>query len=299
MHIIKRCCSLSLKRNIFKRYYHNSNLVDILQGKVQEFQLHNHGLVRLLDVMPRLVHVDKTADHAITDAARVSYALGTKKSSKDQNLINRLYRDEHTSPFEMVEFKFLIRCPIFVLRQWIRHRTANVNEESGRYSIMVDQFYIPEKIRKQSIDNKQGSDGLVSEEAEKAFYEFLEKNQQIYQNYLSLLDLDVSRELARIGLPLNMYSSFYWKCDLHNLLHFLKLRIHPHAQLEIRDYANCIYDLIKPIVPYSCEAFKEYTLDSIKLSGKEIKAIKNDDYSHIDNKTELKSFMEKYNRLMK
>jgi len=294
MNIIKRYYRSSIVK---KSCYHDSNVLDILRGKITEHQMHNHGLVRLLDVMPRLVSIDKTADHAITDAARVSYALGTKKSSNDQNLINRLYRDEHTSPFEMVEFKFLIKCPIFVLRQWIRHRTASVNEESARYSIMVDQFYIPDKVRKQSVDNKQGSDGFVSEEAEKAFYDFLEKNKELYQDYLSLIDHAISREIARIGLPLNMYSSFYWKCDLHNLLHFLKLRMHSHAQLEIRDYANSIYDIIKPIVPYTCDAFKEYTLDSIKLSGKEIKAIKNDDYSHINNKSELKSFMEKYNRL--
>jgi thymidylate synthase (FAD) len=257
----------------------------------REIKCLDHGFVALVDVMPRLVPaanaegVPQTADQAIVQAARVSYGQGTKKVSEDRGLIRYLLRHRHTTPFEMVEFKFHVAMPIFIARQWIRHRTANVNEYSGRYSIMPDRFYRPtlEAVRKQSKSNRQGGEetfvtagGASSpDEAVTAqeFLRLLDDAEALYERYRSLTDQGVSRELARIALPVSLYTEWYWKCDLHNLLHFLGLRIDPHAQLEIREYAQAIAALIEPIVPITMEAWRDYHLEAVRLTRLEVAAL--------------------------
>ncbi|MDA3844325.1 MAG: FAD-dependent thymidylate synthase, partial [Candidatus Kapabacteria bacterium] len=203
------------------------------------------GFVRLVDYMGD--------DAAIVQAARVSYGKGTTSKKQDAELIRYLLRHRHTSPFEMVEFKFHVKLPIFIARQWIRHRTANVNEYSGRYSEMKNEFYIPEpdQIRKQSTLNKQGrSDKALPYEEAKAIIEQLDAVQQnLFNEYNGMLEKDLARELSRINLPLSTYTEWYWKIDLHNLLHFLRLRIDHHAQYEIQVYGLAIAELIKAVVP--------------------------------------------------
>ncbi len=234
-----------------------------------EIQCLDKGFVRLIDVMGD--------DNSIVQAARVSYGAGTKRLSEDRGLIRYLLRHQHTTPFEMVEFKFHVKLPIFVARQWIRHRTANVNEYSGRYSEMKDEFYIPslENIRPQSTMNKQGrsDETFPTDQAEAITDKFAASQDQMYAEYRELLDLGVAREIARINLPVSNYTEWYWKIDLHNLLHFLKLRIDPHAQHEIRVYGEAIASIVKEIVPVAWEAFEDYSLHSLKLSRLEAKAI--------------------------
>ncbi|TAL68464.1 MAG: FAD-dependent thymidylate synthase [Bacteroidetes bacterium] len=228
------------------------------------------GFVRLVDFMG--------TDDSIVQAARVSYGKGTKSVRADRELIRYLMRHRHTSPFEMVEFKFHVKLPIFVARQWIRHRTANVNEYSGRYSEMKDEFYIPdiEQIRTQDTVNRQGrGDSVLPQYQAEEINEMLSKTQQkLFEEYKSMLDMDIARELARINLPLSTYTEWYWKIDLHNLLHFLKLRLDFHAQYEIRVYAAAMGELIKPIVPSTYEAFEDYMINSETFSSKEINIIK-------------------------
>lgn len=237
-------------------------------------------------------------DSSIVQAARVSYGRGTKKKSEDRGLIRYLMRHLHTTPFEMVEVKFHIKQPIFVARQWVRHRTANINEYSGRYSIMPDEFYIPspESIKPQSQSNKQGRDGdfnqkeiayciqQFKEASEKNFAKYLDLMCELSENNLGplssllgskqRLSKGVARELARIVLPLNNYTEFYWKIDLHNLFHFLELRMDHHAQDEIRFFANAIYDLVKPHVPIAAEAFEDYRLNGSRISSMETELLK-------------------------
>jgi thymidylate synthase (FAD) len=236
----------------------------------KEYKCLDKGFVRLVDVMGD--------DSSIVQAARVSYGKGTKSVSIDRELIRYLMRHRHTSPFEMVEFKFHVKLPIFIARQWIRHRTANVNEYSGRYSEMKDEFYLPElnQIRPQSQMNKQArsDEQLPSEKSEKIL-SILEKTQrQLYDEYKEILDIGSARELARINLPLSTYTEWYWKIDLHNLLHFLKLRMDHHAQYEIRVYAETIAKIIKQLVPLTWEAFEDYILESVTLSKNEINVFK-------------------------
>ncbi|MBL8758294.1 MAG: FAD-dependent thymidylate synthase [Phycisphaerae bacterium] len=254
----------------------------------REIRCYDHGFVALVDAMPRLVPEGQTADAAIVQAARVSYGQGTKKVSEDRGLIRYLLRHRHTTPFEMVEFKFHVAMPIFIARQWIRHRTANVNEYSGRYSIMPDRFYKPsiENVRKQSRANRQGgSERFVTEpegseearrEAQTAaeFLAYLEKTEKLHAEYLRLSEAGVSRELARIGLPVSLYTEWYWKCDLHNILRFLSLRMDAHAQEEIRVYAQAMHDLIEPIVPLTMEAWRDYDREAMHLTRLEIEAIR-------------------------
>jgi thymidylate synthase (FAD) len=234
-----------------------------------EYKVLNYGFVRLVDVMGD--------DNAIVQAARVSYGKGTKSHSEDRSLIRYLMRHRHTSPFEMVEFKFHIKLPIFVARQWIRHRTANVNEYSGRYSEMKDEFYIPEaeQIRLQSTTNKQGrSEEHFSEELTETFSERIVNSQEMaFNEYSQFLESGMARELARINLPLSIYTEWYWKIDLHNLFHFLRLRFDGHAQYEIRVYAEVIANILKEIVPLAYEAFEDYTLNAITLSADEKKLV--------------------------
>lgn len=261
-----------------------SPLVDVLAGcSRHEIRVHEHGFIALVDAMPRLVPEGQTADFAIVQAARVSYGQGTKKVSEDRGLIRYLMRHRHTTPFEMLEFKFHVAMPIFVARQWIRHRTANVNEYSGRYSIVPDSFYRPtlDAVRKQSQANRQGGEetfGADQSDAEartaQSFLDYLAEAEALYEKYSHLTEAGVSRELARIGLPVSVYTQWYWKCDLHNILRFLSLRMDAHAQLEIRAYADAMYALLEPIVPCAMEAFRDYELDAIRLTRLEIDALR-------------------------
>lgn len=254
-----------------------SETEDVMQGAARwEIKVHEHGLIALVDVMPRLVPCGQSADAAIVQAARVSYGQGTKQVNEDRGLIRYLMRHRHTTPFEMVEFKFHVAMPIFVARQWIRHRTANVNEYSARYSVVPDRFYTPsiENVRAQSAVNRQGGEQPVDVGTAQQFLDYLQRCQDQYEQYQQLLDKGVSRELARIGLPVNVYTEWYWKCDLHNTLHFLSLRMDEHAQREIRDYAAAMYALIKPIVPITCEAFEDYRLSAVTLSRLELDALR-------------------------
>jgi len=240
----------------------------------KEFKVLDRGFVRLVDYMGN--------DDAIVQAARVSYGAGTKKVSEDRGLIRYLMRHRHTTPLEMVEFKFHVKLPIFVARQWIRHRTANVNEYSGRYSLMKEEFYIPpkEEIRFQSTVNKQGRDETeVPDELKERFVEFLRTTQaESYAEYAALVEAGLARELARIGLPLSMYTEWYWKIDLHNLFHFLNLRMDPHAQQEIRDYAIIMADMVKTVCPMAYEAFMDYRVNAAYFSGPELKILR----AHLD-----------------
>ncbi len=241
--------------------------VQAMVGK--EFPCLDKGFVRLIDVMGD--------DAAIVQAARVSYGSGTKKVHEDRGLIRYLMRHLHTTPFEMVEFKFHVKLPIFVARQWIRHRTANVNEYSGRYSEMKDEFYVPaaDQVRAQSASNKQGrSDTAFAPEEAARIRQTMEQTQdRLYAEYQDLLSTELAREIARINLPVSNYTEWYWKIDLHNLFHFLRLRIDDHAQYEIRVYGEAIAQIVKAAVPIAYEAFEDYILHSERFSGKELAAL--------------------------
>ena len=275
-------------------------LIDVMNGKARwELPVLDHGFVALVDVMPRLIPEGKTADSAIVQAARVSYGEGTKKVNEDRGLVRYLLRHRHTTPFEMVEFKFHVAMPIFVARQWIRHRTANVNEYSARYSIVPDRFYRPsvESVRKQSTTNRQGGDDSIEVGTAEEFIGLLEDSEKLYARYLELTEQGVARELARAALPVSLYTEWYWKCDLHNLFHFLSLRMDSHAQQEIRVYADAIYDLIKPIVPVSAEAFEQYRLNGMFLTSLEVDALREGRAIETDNKREQREWDAKRERL--
>ena len=277
-----------------------SPMVDVMGGSARwETKVLDHGFVALVDSMPRLVPEGQTADQAIVQAARVSYGEGTKKVNEDRGLVRYLLRHRHTTPFEMVEFKFHVAMPIFIARQWIRHRTANVNEYSARYSIVPDCFYRPslENVRKQSTSNRQGGEESIDVKTAESFLELLEDSEKLYGRYLELTEKGVARELARAALPVSLYTQWYWKCDLHNLLHFLSLRMDPHAQQEIRVYAEAMYELIKPICPVACEAFEEYRMEGLHLTKLEIEAIRSGEPIATENKREQREWDEKRARL--
>jgi thymidylate synthase (FAD) len=277
-----------------------TEMFDVMGGSARwEVKVHDHGLVALCDVMPRFAPVGKSADFAIVQAARVSYGQGTKQINEDRGLIRYLARHRHTTPFEMVEFKFHHVMPIFVARQWIRHRTANVNEYSARYSVVPDRFYRPtlENVRKQSTLNRQGGDEPIDEISAKEFLEYLDRTDANYAEYEKLLAKGVSRELARIGLPVNVYTEWYWKCDLHNVFHFLSLRMDAHAQQEIRDYATAMFALIQPIVPIAAEAFLDYQLGGMHLTRLEIESLRSGEGLASQNKREQAEWEEKKKKL--
>ncbi len=249
----------------------------------QPFEVLDHGFVRVVDYMGN--------DAAVVQAARVSYGQGTKKVNADKGLINYLIAHRHTTPFEMCEIKFHIKLPIFIARQWIRHRTASVNEYSARYSIMEDEFYIPraEHLSAQSKVNHQGRDEsrVLNAEESKRVLEILKKDSvNAYDHYLEMINQNsageivdeskegLARELARMNLPINCYTQWYWKIDLHNLMHFLALRADSHAQYEIRAYAEVMLDIVKKWVPHCYEAFEKYRRDGKELSGAAIEVIK-------------------------
>jgi len=283
-----------------KRVAPEGPMRDVMGGDARwEIPCLDHGFVALVDCMPRLVPEGKTGDFAIVQAARVSYGQGTKQVSEDRGLVRYLMRHRHSTPFEMVEFKFHIAMPIFVARQWIRHRTANVNEYSARYSIVPDRFYRPdaESIRAQSKSNRQGGDGATDAGTAEEFLALLERAEAHYKDYLALTEKGVARELARAALPVSVYTEWYWKCDLHNIFHFLSLRMDPHAQLEIRVFAQAMYELLKPIVPVSCEAFEDYRLDAMHLTKLEIESIRTGAPLATENKREVAEWEAKRARL--
>lgn len=239
---------------------------EILNQFTEPAKVGYEGFVRLVDVMGD--------DAAIVQAARVSYGAGTKIVSEDRALIRYLMRHQHTSPFEMCEIKLHIKAPIHVMRQWIRHRTANVNETSTRYSIVQDKFELFENVRTQSTDNKQGSGDLLdSDFAPGLIHSANESISNSFSIYNSLVEAGVAREQARNVLPLATYTEVYWKIDLHNLFHFLRLRVHPHAQQEIREFAQAILNIVKAWVPIAYEAFIDYRLEGASFSKQELEII--------------------------
>ncbi len=242
--------------------------LDEILGK--KFPVLDDGFVRVIDYMG--------TDESVVQAARVSYGKGTKKVSEDRGLIRYLLRNRHTTPFEMCEIKLHVRVPMDAWRQWIRHRTANINEYSTRYSIAIDasQKTSPAEWRIQSKDNKQGSEGFFDNGAGQKLSTREEELQNFArQVYQERLDLGVAREQARKDLPLSTYTEAYWKVDLHNLLHFLSLRMDLHAQYEIRAYANVIGDeIVSRWCPIVWEAFKDYNVNSMNLSSLEISVLK-------------------------
>jgi len=233
------------------------------------FPVLDYGFVSLVDYMG--------GDESVAQAARVSYGSGTKKVSKDTGLIRYLMRHWHTTPSEMVELKFHMKMPIFVARQLVRHRTANINEYSGRYSLMPMQFYTPqnEEFCKQASNNKQGRaepvDNIIYHNAVSAMENARNAGQA---NYEWLLENDVAKELARIDLPLSMYTEWYWKIDLHNLFHFLRLRCDSHAQWEIQQFGNVIAGMVKKLAPASFDAWVDYRLESVNMSRQEFDIIR-------------------------
>jgi len=237
----------------------------------KEFKVLDKGFVRLVDYMG--------GDERVVQSARVSYGKGTKTVREDKALIDYLMRNRHTSPFEQVVLTFHCKMPIFVARQWIRHRTARVNEISGRYSVLENEFYLPDKgqVRLQSKINRQGrSDEEVPPELQEEILRILiEGQRRAYQDYEELIEKDIARELARINLPLSLYTQWYWQIDLHNLFHFLELRLDYHAQWEIRQYAKVIAEITKKVAPMSYEAFEKHVLNAVRFSGEELKALKN------------------------
>lgn len=212
-------------------------------------------------------------DSAIVQAARVSYGQGTKSVNEDRQLIRYLMRHWHTTPFEMVEFKFHVKVPIFVARQWLRHRMASVNELSARYSVVKDDFWVPTDYRRQSAQNKQGSDA-ESFKDDSATMSQTHSCRTAFDVYDGLLGRGISRELARAHLPQSTFTEFYWKIDLHNLFHFLRLRMDDHAQPEIHEASKEVFELIKPIVPLACEAFMDYRVNSVTITGPEAQAMR-------------------------
>jgi thymidylate synthase (FAD) len=231
----------------------------------KEFPVLDKGFVRLVDYLG--------GDQRIVQAARVSYGEGTKTFRQDRGLIQYLMRNHHTSPFEQVVLTFHAKMPIFVARQWVRHRTARLNEISGRYSVMRDEFYLPpeEGIAFQSEDNKQGrSHQVFDTTAAGSIRTRMEQEQnRSYRHYSDLIGQGVARELSRINLPLSLYTEWYWQIDLHNLFHFLALRLDPHAQFEIRSYAEVMLSMTRAVAPVACEAFEEHVLGSTTFSRTE------------------------------
>lgn len=236
----------------------------------KEIKVLDRGFVRLVDYLG--------GDARIVAAARVSYGAGTKSVREDRGLINYLVRHLHTSPLEQVVLTFHVKLPIFVMRQWVRHRTARLNELSGRYSVMPDEFFVPAPgdVRFQGTTNRQGSsDDEVPPALRRKVCDLLAKGQEAsYREYQGLIADNIARELARVNLPLSIYTQVYWQIDLHNLFHFLRLRMDAHSQKEIRDYAEALAICAKAVAPMAYEAFEEHIHGSARLSRREIAALK-------------------------
>ena len=247
----------------------------------KDFPVLDHGFIRVIDYMGD--------DQSVVQAARVSYGKGTKKVSEDRGLIRYLMRHRHSTPFEMCEIKLHVKLPIFVARQWIRHRTASINEYSARYSVLDKEFYIPSEknLAIQSNINKQGRGKVLSKNRSQEALKMLKDDaQKTYQTYEYLLNETnegkiinknkegLTRELARINLTLNTYTQWYWKTNLHNLMNFIQLRADDHAQYEIRVYAKIIFDIMKKWVPLTSEAFESYRSGSVELSSEALEVIR-------------------------
>jgi thymidylate synthase (FAD) len=236
----------------------------------KEYPVLNHGFVRLVDYMG--------GDDRVVQAARVSYGAGTKTYREDSALIDYLLRHQHTSPFEQVQLTFHCKMPIFVARQWVRHRMARLNEVSGRYSVMKDEFYAPslDNIALQSTDNRQGraSEPLPQAEAEAVLAELENQQAAAYASYKGLVDKGLARELARINLPLSVYTEWYWNIDMHNLFHFLQLRLDKHAQLEIRLYAQAMLEITAKVAPVCTAAFERWMRGSVTFSAAEMSELR-------------------------
>ena len=235
----------------------------------KEIKVLDKGFVRLVDYMG--------GDARVVQAARVSYGAGTKTVREDKGLINYLLKNAHTSPFEQVVLTFHMKLPIFVARQIIRHRTARLNEISGRYSVMKDEFYLPEpsRVQAQSTDNKQGSGASLPAEQAEAIIETLRAEQAaVYANYQGFIGQDVARELARVNLPLSLFTEWYWQCDLHNLFHFLRLRLDWHAQYEVRAYAEAMAISVQAVAPLCYEAFEEHVKHAQRFGRSELTALR-------------------------
>lgn len=234
----------------------------------------DHGFVGLVDSMG--------SDQSIVRAARVSYGQGTKSISDDRNLIRYLMRHDHTTPFEMCELVFHIKLPIFVMRQLVRHRTASMNEYSARYSVVTDEFYIPdaEHIKPQSLDNKQGRSGNfdleLSDKIRSDMSDIWLQNYKVYETYIN--EYGLARETARTVLPVGGYTECYWKANLKNFLHMIRLRADSHAQYEIQEYAKAMYNLSKPKFPIAIESFEDYQMNAVKFSRMELRMLQ--DYAH-------------------
>ena len=255
----------------------SSGLESILYSPLKAL---DKGFVRVVDYMG--------TDASVVQAARVSYGKGTKKKSEDEGLIRYLLRHRHTTPFEMCEIKLHVKLPIFIARQWIRHRTASINEYSARYSILEDEFYIPKKnhLAQQSLINKQGRGNEVDEDTAKEILKILkEDSARCYENYTWMLNEknskeyekernSLSRELARINLTLNTYTQWYWKVDLHNFMHFVSLRADSHSQFEIREYGKILLKILSKWTPLTYKAFLSYRLKSAELSMEAIEIIR-------------------------
>ncbi|MDX2050417.1 MAG: FAD-dependent thymidylate synthase [Rickettsiaceae bacterium] len=257
----------------------SKELEDILYKPIKVL---DHGFIRVIDYMG--------TDSSIVQAARVSYGKGTKKTNQDKGLINYLMRHRHTTPFEMCEIKLHVKLPIFIARQWVRHRSASINEYSARYSVMGSDFYLPREtdLAPQSKVNKQGreSASIPTKDAERVLAILREDAERCYSHYVTLMNEDehgnvidpsctgITRELARMNLTLNHYTEWYWKIDLHNLLHFLSLRADSHAQFEIREYAYKILEIVQKWVPYTYEAFLEYRKEGALFSRTGLSIIK-------------------------
>jgi thymidylate synthase (FAD) len=241
----------------------------------------DHGFVRVIDYMGD--------DAAIVQSARVSYGKGTKRTRDDAGLINYLMRNAHTSPFEMCELKVHVKLPIFIARQWIRHRTASVNEYSARYSVLDTEFYVPEpaQLAAQSDANRQGRDEVLGGDEAQAVLGLLRSDaEQSFDHYHQMLNRDddgnevdskrsgLARELARMNLPLSAYTQWYWKVNLHNLLHFLRLRADPHAQWEIREYAQVLMGIVQKWAPLTHHAFMKYNVGGVHLTDEGLVAIR-------------------------
>jgi thymidylate synthase (FAD) len=236
----------------------------------REFPVLDKGFVRLVDYLG--------SDGRVVQSARVSYGEGTKTYREDAGLIDYLLRNRHTSPFEQVVLTFHIKMPIFIARQWVRHRTARLNEISGRYSVMKDDFYVPSvaDVSPQSDDNKQAraAEPFPADKAENIRAALTNEQKHAYREYMALVDGGLAREIARINLPLSLYTEIYWQIDLNNLFHFLDLRMGAHAQKEIRDYAAVILEITKKVAPRCCEAFERHIVGSARFSRNELAELK-------------------------
>lgn len=256
-----------------------------IQHEPDARQILDHGFVYLKSVYG--------TDATICESARISYGKGTKSINDDRHLTRYLLRHQHTSPFEQCSATFILKLPLFVMGQLVRHRTAKLNQYSGRYSVMPEEFYVPEAWRSQSRINKQGSADITpytpnqygADDMDEPEMHGLSAELVAQDEYRSRISADVSREQARICLPQSQYTLCVWQCDLHNIMHFLKLRMDSHAQKEIRDYADAMYELLKPKFPIAMEAFEDYKLHAKTFSRMEMQALKmllSSDYSYLD-----------------